>query len=154
MENRESKGRDKAPENDRLLRKACQGTKYATETISIALNYVKGRELREILNRYNKRHEALKKDIIAALGSRGEGEYAHPSMPAEMAKMHMNISLSISNKDYRIAELMVNGCHMGIKTLWKDKNKCESDCPEAKRLTDELIRIEADMTEELLPYLR
>ena len=141
-------------ETSHLMRKANSGCKYATESISVALDYAKGRAIRELLTRYNKRHEALKGEIIEALNKRGEGESRHPSMAATMTKLHMNLSLSISAKDSRLAELMINGCHMGIKTLYKDKHKYSGASAEAKALTDELIGIEEELMNELYAYLR
>lgn len=136
------------------MRKTDAGCKYATETISIALDYAKGRGMRELLTRYNKRHEALKGDIIKALNARGEGEEKHPSMAAAMSRLHMNVSLGISAKDSRLAELMINGCHMGIKTIYKEKHRESGAGPEAQALADELIGIEEDMMGELYAYLR
>ena len=75
-------------------------------------------------------------------------------MAATMTKLHMNISLSISAKDSRLAELMINGCHMGIKTLYKDKHRYRGASSEAQTLADELIGIEEEMMGELYSYLR
>ena len=141
-------------ETSHLMRKVSSGCKYATESISVALDYAKGRHMRELLTRYNKRHEALKGEVIEALNKRGEGESSHPTMAATMTKLHMNISLSISAKDSRLAELMINGCHMGIKTLYKDKHRCRGASSEAQALADELIGIEEEMMGELYSYLR
>ena len=84
----------------------------------------------------------------------GASEADHPTFSAKMAKMHMKVSLELSPSEHRIAEIMVNGCHMGIKTLWKEKNRAECKGCDSQLLADWLIGIEKRMTEELLPYLR
>ena len=137
-----------------LMRKVDAGCKYATESITVALDYAKSKDMRELLTRYNKRHEALKEDIIRLLHKLGEDESRHPIMGATMTKLHMNISLSISAKDSRLAELMINGCHMGIKTLYKEKHRRRGASDEAHSLADELIGIEEEMMNELYGYLR
>lgn len=138
----------------RLLRKTDEGTKYATETISIALDYAKGSGIRQILSKYNKEHEALKGKLIAKIHEMGASEDDHPTFSAKMAKMHMKVSLELSPSEHRIAEIMVNGCHMGIKTLWKEKNRSKEKGDDSQMLADWLIGIEKRMTDELLPYLR
>ena len=154
MENTKAARASVKGESAHLLRKADAGCKYATQTISIALDYAKDKEIRALLTKYNKRHEALKGDIIGELNARGEGEEKHPSMAAAMAGAHMKISLGISAKDSRLAELMINGCHMGIKTLYKEKHRRGGADARSRELTDELIRIEEQMMGELYGYLR
>lgn len=138
----------------RLLRKTDEGTKYATETISIALDYATGSGMRQLLNKYNKEHEALKGELIETIHERGASESDHPTFSAKMAKMHMKMSLGISSSEHRIAEIMINGCHMGIKTLWKEKNRAKGSGKNSVELADRLIGIEERMKDELLPYLR
>ena len=140
-------------ESARLIRKVDAGCKFATESITLALDYSKNPEMQKLLDAYNKLHEALKKDIIAYLHKMGANEKSHPAIAAAMTKLHINLSLSMSAKNCRIAELMINGCHMGIKTIYKEKNRNPNASSDAQSLADDLIAIEEDMMADLYRYL-
>ena len=48
---------------------------------------------------------------------------------------------------------MINGCHMGIKTIYKEKNRNSNASSDAQNLADDLIAIEEDMMADLYKYL-
>lgn len=137
-----------------LLTEGNRGCKYATETIEIALGYAKGASMRSLLSKYGKEHENVKARFRKRLNTEGIKEGHHPAMGAAMAKLHMNVSLTMNPTDSRIAELMINGCNMGIKTLSRLKNRHPSAAPESVCLVGELIDVERGMAEELLKFLR
>ena len=137
-----------------LLREVCKGCKYATETIGIAMNYTKDKSLYALLGKYDKEHEGIKKRLSQKISEAGIKESKHPAVSAEMAKLHMNMSLSISPTENKIAELMINGCNMGIKTVARYKNRHPYAAPESICLANELIRTERNMAEDLLKYLK
>lgn len=137
----------------RLLKESCRGCKYATESITIASDYAKDRKIKNLLDSYNSTHQHIKQKMQKEIHEAGLKEASHPSMPALMTKLHMNVSLSINPSSEKIADLMINGCSMGMKSISRLKNKHPHASAEAKALADELIRTEQDMIADMLPFL-
>jgi hypothetical protein len=137
----------------KLMKEACQGCKYAAESIKIARGYAKNRELGLILDNYTKDHELLQSRLSKKIKERGADEYSHPKMGAAMTKLHTNVSLTMNPSPSNIAKLMINGCNMGIKTLSKKRNESRFADKEARALINELIATEQQMASELLRFL-
>lgn len=57
------------------------------------------------------------------------------------------------NDDATIADLMTDGCNMGIKSLTKYLNQYSNANNEAKSLAKKLISIEEDLCNSLKEYL-
>jgi hypothetical protein len=138
----------------KLLRESCRGCKYATESITIAMDYAKDKKIKNTLASYNSTHQAIKHKMQAKIHEAGLSEASHPSMPAAMAKLHMNLSLTLNPSDSKIADLMINGCSMGMKSISKLKNKHPKASPEAHVLADELILAEKNMISDMLHFLK
>lgn len=51
------------------------------------------------------------------------------------------------------AELIVDGCNMGIKTLCRYENQYAAADDAAMKLTDDLIRLEEKLRQDLREYL-
>ena len=59
----------------------------------------------------------------------------------------------MKESDDTIADLMTEGCNMGIKSLNKYLNKYEAADEKSKDITKKLIRIEDKLSNELREYL-
>ena len=138
----------------RLMKEICRGCKFATESIEIAKGYAKGNEeIGLVLDYYGKEHEALKKRLSERIKEIGAEEYKNPKAAALMTKLHTNLTLTVNPEEAKIAELMINGCNMGIKSASKNKNKLSGASTEARALADELIKTEQKMAGDLLRFL-
>ena len=137
----------------KLMKESCRGCKYALETIKIARGYTKDKELMQVLDESIRSHEALQSRISKKIRERGAEEHSHQKIGATMARLHTNMSLTMNPSSKKVAELMINGCNMGIKTLSKEKNKDRFADREARELTDGVIASEQKMASELLRFL-
>ena len=137
----------------KLAKEACRGCKYATEGISIARGYSKSGELSHLLESYEKEHKEIKSELSKKIRTLGEDEYNHPKIGAAMTKLHTNVMLTMDSSSKKIAELMINGCNMGIKSLAKEKNKNRFADKESRELTERLISTEQRMAKDLLAFL-
>lgn len=137
-----------------LLREVCQGCKYATESIEIAKNYATDKRMASLLMRSAEEHERIKRETSRKIRELGAKEAGHPSMGAAMTKAHMSISLMLNPKPERMAELMINGCNMGVKTVAKYKNRYGAASVESVALADSLITAERDLSYGMLGFLK
>ena len=59
----------------------------------------------------------------------------------------------MNESDETIADLMTDGCNMGVKSLNRYLNQYKAADEESKDITKRLIRIEESMAEDVRPYL-
>ena len=74
-------------------------------------------------------------------------------MAKGMSWMKTNMKLMMDESDATIADLMTEGCSMGVKSLNEYLNQYEAADEQAKNITKDLIRIEDDLVKEIRKYL-
>ena len=143
-------------ENDdtiKLLKECDAGSKMAVSSIDDVLDNVEQMEMLELLKETKKHHEKLGNDLHAMLNERHSDE-KEPSVIAKgMSKMKTNMKISMDHRDETIADLMVDGCDMGIKSLQRYLNKYTAADKPAKDICNRLISIEDELRRELYQYL-
>ena len=94
-------------------------------------------------------HEKLENEIWEML-DRFDSEEKEPSaMAKSMSWMKTNVKLSMDNSDDTVADLITDGCNMGIKSLNRYLNQYEGAENSAKKTCKELISIEEQLCEDL-----
>lgn len=66
-----------------------------------------------------------------------------------MSWMKTNAKVMMDDSDATIADLIVDGCNMGIKTLCRYENQYAAADDAAMKLTDDLIRLEEKLRQDL-----
>ncbi len=137
----------------KLLRECDAGIKMGVKSITDVIDHVECKELKQLLHANKDRHDELDKELQELLGGYGD-EGKDPSIMAEtMAKMKTEIKLGIKDTDNTVADLMTDGCNMGVKSLNKYLNKYAAADEKSKDITKKLINLEADLAVDLRPYL-
>ena len=77
---------------------------------------------------------------------------AHP-IAQEMSSMKTNVKMALGEKDETAAELISDGCHMGIKSLSEYLNQYKCADERAKDIAKKLISMEESLDEKMRPYL-
>ena len=136
-----------------LLRECNAGIKMGVEAINGVLPSVHSENLRQTLKESKNVHCKLGSEAHRLLNVRGvSGKAPHP-MARRMAKMKTNMKLSLSPTDRAVAELITDGCNMGVKSLSHYLNRHPGADPEAKAVAESLIREEAALAEHMRGYL-
>lgn len=142
-------------ENDtiKLLRECDSGTKMGIKSISDVIDKVESEDFKKILNDSKLQHEKLENEIQDEL-IRFKDDGKDPSMMLTgMSKIKTNIKIGLDNEDSTIAELIIDGCNMGVKSLNKYLNQYKSAEEYAKDITKKLINTEQQLSEDLRDYL-
>ena len=63
------------------------------------------------------------------------------------------MKLAMNTSDETIAELMTDGCNMGVKSLNRYLNQYKAADDRAKAITKKLINLETDLCSDLRVYL-
>lgn len=137
----------------KLLKEVNSGCKSATNSMEQVLPFAKNEQLKNIINKYNDIHIKLGDECHALLNQVDKDEKDPSIMAKAMSWISTEVKLMINDDTHRIAELMIDGCNMGIKSLSEYINKYKSASPESIDLAKRLVRIEQDFMNELLPYL-
>lgn len=142
-------------ENDtiKLLRECDSGTKMGIKSISDVIDKVESEDFKKILNDSKLKHEKLENEIQDEL-IRFNDDGKDPSMMLTgMSKLKTNIKIGLDNEDSTIAELIIDGCNMGVKSLNKYLNEYKAAEEYAKDITKKLINTEQQLSEDLRDYL-
>lgn len=123
------------------------------DSISDVLGYVKSDGLRDKLTKCRDEHDKLNEEIQAQLDRFGdEGKNPNP-IAKGMSWMKTNMKLIMHESDHTIADLMTDGCNMGVKSLNKYLNKYEAADERSKDITKRLINLEEQLTHDVRAYL-
>ena len=137
----------------KLLRECDAGAKMGVESISDVLGYVHSEELKSTLTKCREEHDKLNEEIQAQLERFGdEGKNPNP-IAKGMSWMKTNMKLIMHESDHTIADLMTDGCNMGVKSLNKYLNKYEAADERSKDITKRLINLEEQLTHDVRAYL-
>jgi hypothetical protein len=122
-------------------------------SIDEVLEYVKDDELKSILTSSKEKHSMLGDDTNALLDRyHEEGKEPNP-MAKAMSWIKVNFKISNSPSDSTIADLIVDGCNMGTKSLYKYLNDYSNAEEKAKDIAKRLINIEEKLITDLRSYL-
>lgn len=137
----------------KLLKECDAGTKMAVSSIDEVLESVRDSKLKELLQESKNHHEELENEICALLKCHGAEEKDPNPMAKGMSWMKTNIKMGMDNSDATVADLLTDGCDMGIKSLHKYLNQYKAADDKSKEICKKLISIEEQLETELRKYL-
>lgn len=137
----------------RLLRECDAGIKMGVESIDEVLEYVGSEGLSEKLSKCKAEHEKLNGEVQKLLDKyHDEGKDPNP-IAKGMSWMKTNVKLSLKASDHTIADLITDGCNMGVKSLNKYLNEYKAADEVSKDITKRLINLEEKLAVDIREYL-
>ena len=137
----------------KLLRECDAGTKMGIASIDDVLDRVKQPCLREKLTLCKRDHEKLQKEIDQLLNKyHDEGKNPNPIVKG-MSWMKTNMKMTMEDRDATIADLMTDGCNMGVKSLNRYLNQYGAADEVSKDITKRLINLEEQLIIDIRQYL-
>ncbi len=137
----------------KLLRECDAGAKMGIASIGDVLDRVKDEQLHRLLIQCKQGHQALSDRIQSRLeGFRDEGKDPNP-LAKSMSWMKTNMKLSLDHTDATVADLMTDGCNMGVKSLSRYLNQYKAADETSKDIAKELIHLEHQLDADIRPYL-
>ncbi len=142
-------------ENDtiRLLKECDAGSKMAVASFDEVISRIKDEKMRQLLRESKQFHTELGNEIHSALIGHGSEEKDPNPVAKGMSWMKTNLSMAMDDSDQEIAELMTDGCNMGVKSLNRYMNQYEEAGDDSKRICKKLISEEKELAEGLQRYL-
>ena len=137
----------------RLLRECDAGVQMGMEAIDGVIEFVGADELEKRLTDCRREHEQLNDEIRDALHRfHDEGKNPNP-MAKGMSWLKTNVRLSVNASDHTIADLMTDGCNMGVKSLNKYLNQYEAADEKSKDIAKRLIHLEEQLAVDIRQFL-
>ena len=137
----------------KLLRECDAGTKMGISSIDEVLPYVHASELRVLLEECKKEHEQLGEEMQKILDRYGD-DGKNPSPIAKgMSWMKTSVKLAMKDSDRTIADLMTDGCNMGVKSLNRYLNEYKAAEEKVKDISKRLINLEEKLAIDIRGYL-
>ena len=137
----------------KLLRECDAGVKMGISSIDDVLDHVKKEDFRKKLTKCREEHEDLQSKILQELEKfRDDGKNPNP-IAKSMSWMKTNLKLSMEDTDATIAELMTDGCNMGVKSLNRYLNQYKAADEVSKDMAKRLINLEEKLAVDIRQYL-
>lgn len=137
----------------RLLRECDAGVKMGVSSIKDVLPYVRSEKLKELLLACKDEHDKLDSELQELLDKYGdEGKDPNP-IAKGMSWMKTSVKLAMHESDATIAELMTDGCNMGVKSLSRYLNEYKAADEASKDIAWRLIHLEAKLAEDMRGFL-
>jgi hypothetical protein len=137
----------------KLLRECDAGAKMGVDSINDVMSYVKSEKLKNLLDNCRNEHDKLNEEINNALIRFGDDGKSPNPVAKGMSWMKTNMKLMMHESDKTIADLMTDGCNMGVKSLNKYLNKYEAADESSKDIAKRLINLEEKLAVDIRTFL-
>jgi len=137
----------------KLLNECNAGVKMGVQGIKEVIDHAQDKELLNILVKYLDDHQKLGDKTHKYLNKFHDGGKEPNAMASAMSWVKINFKLLQGNVDEQIADVMVDGCNMGIKSISRYLNKYPAASQEIKNLVHDIIELEENFALDLRKFL-
>ncbi len=136
-----------------LLRECDAGVKMGVKSICDVIDHVSSPKLKELLHACKDRHDEIDKELQELLG-KYDDEGKDPNIMAEaMSWLKTEMKLQMKDSDKTVADLMTDGCNMGVKSLSRYLNQYAAADEKSKDIAKKLIALEAQLAVDMREFL-
>ena len=137
----------------KLLRECDAGVKMGVASIDDVLDQVEERDFQQKLLQCKKEHEQLQIEIEEQLSKyQDDGKSPNP-IAKSMSWMKTNLKLGMDHSDATVADLMTDGCNMGVKSLNRYLSQYKAADEVSKDICKRLINLEEKLAIDIRMYL-
>lgn len=137
----------------KLLKECNAGVKTAVTSIDEVLEHIKDEKLKTLLIESKKAHEVIGDATHNKLIVNQDEDKEPNPMAKAMSWMKINGKLMMHEKDCVVADLMTDGCNMGIKSVSRYMNQYPAADEFSRGEAEKLIRLEQKLMDDLRAYL-
>ena len=137
----------------KLLRECDAGIQMGMETIEEVLDAVKSPDLRKFLDEAREKHFEMGDLLKRELDKYADDGKSPNAMAKGMSWIKTNMKMAFEPTDQTIANLVTDGCNMGVKSLNRYLNQFTEASEPAKEITKKLIDIEEKLAIDIRRFL-
>ncbi len=140
-------------DTENLLKECNAGIKMGENAIKKVLPRVKNKGLKRALEVCQNTHANLG-DRTHELLKRGGSDTKPPhAIASVMSDMKINMKMMVNPTDSTVADVMTDGCNMGVKSLSRYLNQYKNADSRSKEIAKELIASEEYLSTSMREYL-
>ena len=137
----------------KLLGECDAGIRMAVSSIEEVLPMVESVHLRQQLSNCKRAHEQLGSKTQSLLDKyQANGKTPNP-VARGMSWVKTNVKLALQPGDQSVADLIIDGCNMGVKSLHRYCNRYPDATADVRQLVNQLIQEEQRLSRDLQSYL-
>lgn len=137
----------------KLLRECDAGIKMGVSSIDEVIEYVSDGEFKNLLRQSKDDHNELDKILQAELERFKDDGKEPETMAKTMSWLKTNVKLMMNESDKTVADLITDGCDMGVKSLSKYLNKYKAADEKSKDIAKNLITLEERLEVDIRKFL-
>lgn len=137
----------------RLLRECDAGVEMGVHSLEDVLDEVENEQFRKRLKQSKEDHLALKKEVESLLHRCHDEGKTPGKMVKKMASMKAQLKMMGDDPDAAAAELVTDGCNIGIKSLNQYLNRYTAASEESKDIAKKLIHLEEKLETQIRDFL-
>ncbi|MBE6551443.1 MAG: hypothetical protein E7665_04835 [Ruminococcaceae bacterium] len=137
----------------RLMRECDAGVKMGIASINDVLEYAGDEKLKRYLTDCRNEHEKLNSELQELLDKYGDDGKDPDPVAKSMSWMKTNVMLIMNESDKTIADLITDGCNMGVKSLGRYLNKYKAADEVSKDIAKRLINLEERLAVDIREFL-
>ncbi len=137
----------------KLLKECNSGVKMGVSAIEEILPSVSDREFKMLLKSSLDKNKNLEERTLKALKKLGDEGKAPHIMAKSMAWMKTNMKLAMEASDAVAADLLTDGCNMGVKSINRYMNKYKNAEENAKKIARDIVDTEENLAQSIRKYL-
>ncbi len=137
----------------KLLRECDAGVKMGIASLDDVLEQAHSAALRQSLIQCKSAHDQLENEIESLLDRyHDDGKEPNP-IAKGMSWIKTNVKMGMDNSDQTIAELITDGCNMGVKSLNQYLNQYKAADEVSKDIAKRLIQLEERLAVDIRKFL-
>ena len=137
----------------KMLRECDAGIKMGVDSINDVIDRVDNESFKRCLAECKTGHEKLGDEIRVELDRFGDDGKAPNPIAKSMSWMKTEAMMSFKGGDKTVADLMTDGCNMGVKSLSRYLNQYEAADEKSKDIAKRLISLEERLAQDIRQYL-
>ena len=137
----------------KLLRECNAGVRMGVASISDVLDYVSNEELKKRLADCKDEHDKLDAELRDLLNKYEDSGKEPNPIAKGMSWLKTNVMLTVNESDGTIADLITDGCNMGVKSLHRYLNQYRAADEVSKDITKRLINLEEELAIDIRKFL-
>lgn len=136
-----------------LLKECNAGIKMGVSSIEDVIDKVNDEKFKELLSKSLNDHQMLGDETHELLNDYHDSGKEPNIMAKSMSWLKTNMMMSVNECDNTVADLITDGCNMGVKSLSKYLNKYEAAEEKVKDIAKKLISIEDRLALDIREFL-
>ena len=137
----------------KLLRECNAGIKMGVSSLDDVIEHVQSDSLRNLLAKSKETHTRLGNTTHEYLKEYHDDGKEPAMMAKVMSKFKSNMTLNEENADHKAADLVTDGCNMGVKSLYKYLNQYPAAEEKIRKLAKDVAHAEETLVKDLREYL-